>query len=84
MSHLCNQYRLVTEDYFSKWPFAVPLSDQTAVKIVRVLKNHLFTLVGPLRGYTLTRTEILRVMYLESSARHLEKPNLDIIPWVTD
>ena len=37
---------LVVQDYFSKWLFAVPLSDQTAGKIVLVdaLK---YTLIGP-------------------------------------
>ena len=39
---------LVVQDYFSKWPFAVPLSDQTANKIVQALiKDQVFTLVGP-------------------------------------
>ena len=38
---------LVVQDYFSKWPFAVPLSDQTADKIVRALRDQVFTLVGP-------------------------------------
>jgi len=38
---------LVVQDYFSKWPFAVPLSDQTASKIVQALKDQFFTLVWP-------------------------------------
>ena len=35
------------QDYFSKWPFAIPLSDQKAEKIVQVLKDHVFALVSP-------------------------------------
>ena len=38
---------LVVQDYFSKWPFAMPLSDQTADKIVRALRDQVLTLVGP-------------------------------------
>ena len=34
MSNRGNQYMLVVQDCFSKWPFAMPLSDQTANKIV--------------------------------------------------
>ena len=34
-----NKYMLVIQDYLSKWPFAVPLSDQTAVNIVHALKD---------------------------------------------
>ena len=30
MSHRGEQYMLVVQDYFSKWPFAIPLSDQRA------------------------------------------------------
>jgi len=47
MSRQGNQYVLVAQDYFSKWPFAIPLSDQTAAKIVCALKDQVFTLVGP-------------------------------------
>ena len=47
MSNRGNQYMLVAQDYFSKWLFAVPLSDQTANKIVRALKVQVFMLVGP-------------------------------------
>ena len=47
MSSRGNQYLLVIQDYFSKWPFAIPLPDQKAERIVRVLKDQVFTLVGP-------------------------------------
>ena len=47
MSSRGNQYLLVIQDYFSKWPFAVPLPDQKAGTIVRALKDQIFTLVGP-------------------------------------
>ena len=42
-----NQYLLVVQDYFSKWPFARPMPDQKAERIVQVLKNEVFTVVGP-------------------------------------
>jgi len=38
---------LVVQDYFSKWPFAISLSDQTAGMIVCTLKDQVFTLFGP-------------------------------------
>lgn len=47
MSHQGKQYMLVVQDYFSKWPFAIPLSDQKADTIVRILKDQVFTLMGP-------------------------------------
>ena len=42
-----NQYLLVVQDYFSKWPFARALPDQTAEKIVQILRDDVFTLVEP-------------------------------------
>lgn len=42
-----NQYLLVAQDYFSKWPFAQPMPDQKAERIVQVLKDNIFSLVGP-------------------------------------
>jgi len=62
MSRKGSQYRLVAQDYFSKWPFAVPLSDQIAVNIAHALKDQVFTLVGPLRGFTLIKERTLRAM----------------------
>ena len=47
MSSKGNQYLLVAQDYFSKWPFAIALPDQKAATIVRVLQDQVFTLVGP-------------------------------------
>ena len=44
-----NQYVLVVQDYFSKWPFARGLPDQKAERIVQVLKDDIFSLVGPPR-----------------------------------
>ena len=32
-----NQYLLVVQDYFSKWPFAFPMRDQKAETIVQIL-----------------------------------------------
>ena len=43
-----NQYLLVVQDYFSKWPFAKAIPDQTAERIVQVRRNDVFTLIGPL------------------------------------
>ena len=42
-----NQYILIAQDYFSKWPFAWPMADQKAERIVRILRDHVFTVVGP-------------------------------------
>ena len=47
MSLQGNEYILVAQDYFSKWPFAVPMPDQRAERIVRILKDQIFTVVGP-------------------------------------
>ena len=47
MSHQGKQYMLVVQDYFTKWPLAIPLSDQRADTIVRILKDQVFTLMGP-------------------------------------
>ena len=42
-----NQYILVAQDYFSKWPFAWPMADQKAERIIKILRDHVFTVVGP-------------------------------------
>ena len=42
-----NQYILVAQDYFSKWPFAQSMPDQKAERIVKILRDQVFTLVGP-------------------------------------
>lgn len=47
MSSKGNQYILVAQDYFSKWPFARAIQDQKAETIVRILKDDIFSLVGP-------------------------------------
>ena len=39
MSSRGNQYLLVIQDYFSKWPLAIPLLDQKGERIVQVLKD---------------------------------------------
>ena len=38
---------LVAQDYFSKWPFALPIPDQNAERVVQVLKDDIFSLVRP-------------------------------------
>ena len=47
MSAQGNQYILVAQDYFSKWPFAQAIPDQKAERIARILKDQVFTVVGP-------------------------------------
>ena len=47
MSLQGNEYILVAQDYFSKWPLAVPMPDQKAKRIVQILKDQVFTVVGP-------------------------------------
>jgi len=37
-----NQYLLVAQDYFSKWPFAIPMPDQRAERIIRILRDEVF------------------------------------------
>ena len=39
-------YIFLAQDYFSKWPFARALPDQRVDRIVRVLKDDVFSLVG--------------------------------------
>ena len=34
-----NSYLLVIQDYFTKWPIAIPLQDQTAASVVRALTD---------------------------------------------
>ena len=41
------QYILVVQDYFLKWPLAFAMADQKADKIVQLLKDNVFALVGP-------------------------------------
>ena len=47
MSTTGNQYLLVAQDYFSKWPFAQAMPDQKAERIVQTLRDNVFSLVGP-------------------------------------
>ena len=47
MSAHGNQYILVAQDYFSKWPFAQAIPNQKTERIVRILKDQVFTVVGP-------------------------------------
>ena len=49
MSAKGNQYLLVVQDHLSKWPFAKAIPDQKAERIVQILKDDVFTLVGPPR-----------------------------------
>ena len=37
----------MAQDYFSKWPFAIAFLDQKAATIVRVLRDQIFTMMGP-------------------------------------
>ena len=47
MSSKGNKYLFVAQDYFSKWPFAIAIPDQKAATIVRVLRDQIFTMMGP-------------------------------------
>ena len=49
MSSRGNNYLLVAQDYFSKWPFAIALPDQKVTTIVKALRDQVFTMVGPPR-----------------------------------
>jgi len=42
-----NQYLLVVQYYFSKWPFTKAIPDQAAERIVQVLRDDVFALIGP-------------------------------------
>ena len=53
-----NQYLLVAQDYYSKWPFAKAMPGQKAERIVQILRDEMFTLV---RSYILIIDAILRV-----------------------
>ena len=66
MSLQGNEYMLVAQDYFSKWPFAVPMPDRKAERIVRILKDQVYTVVGPLKSYTQIKIETLKAMYISS------------------
>ena len=47
MSAEGNQFILVIQDYFSKWPFVRAIPDQKAERTVQILRDDVFTLVGP-------------------------------------
>jgi len=47
MSSSGYQYILIAQDYFSKWLFARAMPDQKADRIVQILHDEVFTLVGP-------------------------------------
>ena len=84
MSLQGNEYILVAQDYFSKWPFAVPMPDQKAERIVQILKDQVFNVVGPQKSCTQIKFETLKATSFQNSAKHLGLPNLvlpPIIPW---
>ena len=47
MSNKGNQYLLVIQDYFSKWPSAIPLPDQKTEAIIQALKDQVSPCLGP-------------------------------------
>ena len=47
MSRNGNQYLLVAQDYFTKFPFAFAMPDQTADRIARTLVQNIFSVFGP-------------------------------------
>lgn len=38
-----NQYILIAQDYFTKWPEAFPIADQQVTTVAEVLVNQFFT-----------------------------------------
>jgi len=71
MSTQGNQYLLVAQDYLSKWPFAKPIPDQKADRIVQIPRDGVFTVVGPPQNCTRTKAETLRAGSLVTCARPL-------------
>ena len=47
MSAEGNQFILVIQDYFSKWPLARAMPDQKAERIIQILRDDICALVGP-------------------------------------
>ena len=63
------QYILVAQDYFSKWPFAYAMPDQKADRIVQLLKDNVFALMGP---PSKLHSEILRAIFYVIYVQHPE------------
>ena len=63
-----NQYILVAQDYFSKWPFARAIPDQKAETIVRVLKDEISLWLDLQRNYIRIRDKTFRVKFLVTFA----------------
>ena len=80
MSSNGNQYLLVAQDYFSKWPFAMALPDQKAATIVKVLRDQVLQMVGPPRMLHLDQGKIS--IFFLSYVRHLggEIPHDPLLP----
>ena len=60
---------MVAQDYFSKWPFARAIPDQKADRIVDILRDDLFTLVGPPQKLQLELREMEEANIVESAER---------------
>ena len=50
-----NQYIVIAQDYFTKWPEAFPVADQKATTVADVLVNQFFTRFGIPQEFTLIR-----------------------------
>ena len=59
MSRQGNSYILVIQDYFTKWPVAIPLKDQRAESTIKALVETLSIYGIPLLIFILTRELIL-------------------------
>ena len=73
MSLQGNEYILVAQDYFTKWPFAVPTPDQRAERIVRILKDQISTIIGPPEKL---HSDQGKVSSYQNSAKHSELVSL--------
>ena len=62
---------LVVQDYFSKWQFACALPDQKVDRIVQVLKDKLFSMVGPPLKFHSDQENNLRASFCQIRVRPL-------------
>ena len=81
MSLQGNEYILVAQDYFTKWPFAVPMPDQRAERIVRILKDQIFTIVGPPEKLHSDQGRNFESLILSELCKAFSLAPLLIIPW---
>ena len=69
MSAHGNQYILVAQDYFSKWPFAQAIPNQKTEELFASLRIKYSQLLGHHVNYIPTKASTLRAIYCLTSAR---------------